>query len=461
MASLKLIKNTLIATPSGAAVGVDILIEGDRIARIAPEQVVSDAETIDGSGTLASPGFVDGHRHLWQTTLRGLLSDRVLADYYRRVRVGFSTVYTPDDVYLAIYAGAIDSLQDGVTCVLDHCHIMSSPAHADAAVSALKDSGIRGVLCYGFYDSPVRQPVFLSAADRHRDFARVRKHLVPHDDGRVTLGVALTEHWLVEPEVTSTEIRVARELGASRITLHVGSNPAITDLARYRATGCFGPDVTYSHCNSCQDEFFDFAKHTGAGIVATPETELGMGMGFPVTNKATERGIPFGLGADIVSFANGDMLVAARLALQTARMLHCLPSVSEGRMSESSGYAAAEALHWITAGGAAAIGLGHKTGDLKAGLKADIVLTSTKRLSMSPLPDAATALVMHASGRDVDTVIVDGDVRVLRGKVIGVDLDSLQARLSRSREGILSRMRQTNTSQASTTQVYESLIRGA
>lgn len=455
-----LIRDALIATGPYANRRADILLDGQRIVEIAPHIHAPAADLIDASDSIAAPGFIDGHRHLWQTTMRGVLANKVLADYYRRVRVGFATTYTPEDAYWGVYAGALDALSDGVTCVLDHCHIINSPAHTDAVVQALRDAGIRALLCYGFYESPVQAPSFLSRHQRYDDLRRVRLSLDSSAGGLITLGAALTESWLVPAETTSDEIRTAKDLGIARITLHVGSNPAPTDVDRMRRTGCFGPEFTYSHCNTSESDFFDFVAQRGGGIVATPETEMGMGMGFPVTEKATDAGIPFGLGADIVSFASGDMLMAARLALQTTRMLHCLPDANAGRMAESSRFTTEDALRWITTEGAKAIGVDRVTGVLDAGMSADIVLVHAKQLQLTPLPDVATALVLHANCRDVHTVIVDGKVRKKNGQLVGVQVEAVRSRLEKSQQDILSRVNRSESSLSWTSQTYEALIRG-
>jgi cytosine/adenosine deaminase-related metal-dependent hydrolase len=206
--------------------------------------------------------------------------------------------------------------------------------------------------------------------------------------------------------------------------------------------------------------FFKFAADTGGAIVATPETELGMGMGFPATNQALAENVRFGLGVDIVSYGNGDMITNARLALQTARALHCQPDVLAGRMPQSAGYTTTDALHWATTGGADAIGLGGKTGTIEPGKRADIVLVRTDRLNISPLCDPATAIVMHARAADIDTVMVDGEVRVSGGEPVGVDIPQLMAKLERCKENILARVAKARAEKSDMSRAYEALIAG-
>ena len=82
-------------------VGCDVLVgdPGDgRLAAIGDEAV--DAERIDATGTLVIPGFVDTHRHVWQTAIRGICADWTLLDYFLGIRVNSSGVFTPEDVYV-------------------------------------------------------------------------------------------------------------------------------------------------------------------------------------------------------------------------------------------------------------------------------------------------------------------------------------------------------------------------
>ena len=45
-------------------------------------------------------------------------------------------------------------IESQITYLVDHSHIINSPAHADAAIKGLKDSRIRGIFCYGMWPNP-------------------------------------------------------------------------------------------------------------------------------------------------------------------------------------------------------------------------------------------------------------------------------------------------------------------
>lgn len=60
----------------------DILIQGDRISKIEPEiEPPSDADIIDCTDKLISPGFIDTHHHVWQAPLKGLFADCTFSQY--------------------------------------------------------------------------------------------------------------------------------------------------------------------------------------------------------------------------------------------------------------------------------------------------------------------------------------------------------------------------------------------
>jgi cytosine/adenosine deaminase-related metal-dependent hydrolase len=318
-----LIKNVFLADPDSAPQSVarptDILIRDGRVAAIEPDIALEESvETIQGDGAIAVAGMVDSHRHIWQTAIRGVAADWSLADYVREIRVGYATSYSPEHVYLANYAGALEALDTGVTTVCDFSHIMNSPAHAEAAIQGLTDAGIRGTFCYGFYDVPIKDRAFNSHADRLRHAEDVAQNFRTRAGGLLRFGIALTEFGLVGPEVTDREIDLARRHDAL-ITLHVGTFGSPHGIGDLAGRGKLGPDMLHVHANLCDDSELEQLVASGGGLSITPETEMQMGMGFPVTNRLLEVGGMPSFGVDIASECGGDMLTQMRLALQTAR----------------------------------------------------------------------------------------------------------------------------------------------
>src|SRR5437660_12250197 len=84
----------------------DVLIEGNIIKKIAPSITAHPGtKTIDCTGKIVSPGFIDTHYHVWQRRLKGRFSDDTLLYYMPNgILQGFS--YTPEDIFCRQLGGS-------------------------------------------------------------------------------------------------------------------------------------------------------------------------------------------------------------------------------------------------------------------------------------------------------------------------------------------------------------------
>lgn len=98
--------------------------------------------------------------------MRGICADMTLIDYMNTVRLAISPNYQPRDVYIGNKLGALEAINAGVTTILDFSHCNNTPEHSDAAVTGLRDSGIRALFSYGFFDSSPETSVFKSHDER-------------------------------------------------------------------------------------------------------------------------------------------------------------------------------------------------------------------------------------------------------------------------------------------------------
>lgn len=146
-----------------------------------------DYEVVDITGKILTPGFVDTHRHGWQTALKTMASNTTLVEYFFRYSEFQSGAYfTADDVYLGQLVGLYEALNAGVTTTLDHAHHTWSNATAEAGLQASIDSGARVFWAYGFHNVP---NVGLTIADQIPHFRAVAEAR-PFDGSPTELGVA-------------------------------------------------------------------------------------------------------------------------------------------------------------------------------------------------------------------------------------------------------------------------------
>ena len=426
----------------------DLLIEDDVIREVSPSIDIGTFEAIevvDASNMIVMPGFVDCHRHMWQTQLRAITADWSLFDYSARIRSVYSSFYEPEDAYLGCYAGFLEAINAGTTTIVDHAHIMNSSDHADEVVRAFRDSGMRGILCYGLFNNPrpentVGISVFETPQWMLDDVRRVRKEHFASDKGRVSMGLALTETEWFPSELARREIEFAREMGAKRISIHAGM-AALSRHTRYverlDRLGLMDSDLLFVHGSSLSDNDLRCIAEHGAAVVSTPETELQMGMGFPVLSRVMAGGGRPALGIDIVSNNSADMFTQIRLNLQVQRAIENDSLGKKGMMPRNIRLKARDLLEIATIGGAGAIGLDSTVGSLAPGKQADLIMVRADTVNMIPVNDPAAAVVMCANVGDVDTVMIGGTIRKRNGRLTGVDWPLVSRKLVASRDRII------------------------
>lgn len=404
----------------------DVLVEGGRIARIGTDIPAAGTEIVDATHGVVIPGLVDTHRHTWQTPLRGVCGDMSILEYFMSVRWYLGGAFSPEDVYVGVLAGALEMVDAGITQVLDFSHCMNSPQHADAAFAGIRDSGIRAVFGYGFNEVPLEDPAFTSHDQRIADFHRIATSYFPDPSGLLTLGVSLSDYTQVGIEILEKEIRAAREHGA-RITLHPGaftSRRTFDSITQLHDRGLIGDDMVFVHCNPASEAELGYLAEAGAHVSMTPETEMQMSMGFPVTNRILRLGMRPTVGVDVTSDGSGDLFFPMRLALQTARAQANQESLDRGVTNEHLALSCRDALRFATENGAIALGSSDRTGRLAEGMAADVVVLRSRSYELDPVIDPFTSAVLHANAGSVDTVLIDGTLRKRGGVSVDAEHDA-------------------------------------
>lgn len=403
---------------------VDLLIVDGKIAAIGTELPRENVdELLDASGTVVIPGFVDTHHHLWETNLRGMSAGWDIVDFSWGIRFHHSAIQSAQDIYAGTYAGALTALDAGITTVLDFSHAINSPEHAREGIRAVQDAGLRSIFAYGLAAAPDGSADFATPAARHDDLRSLRTEYSSWADASslVTLAVAVNDIGGVPWEQTKAEYELARELDLL-LTAHTNSTwspqraPEISWLQR---EGLLGRNQVHAHMNTSSAHELDLVADAGAGIASTPETELQMGMGFPIFASAAQRGIAVGLGTDIQANNAADSFTQMRLAMhaESARSNQPLLDALGTGALHGVEVTPAEMLHHATLGGAEVLGLDGITGSIELGKAADLVLVRYDQLHQRPLLDMMSMLVLHSRVSDVETVLVAGNVRKREGRL--------------------------------------------
>jgi 5-methylthioadenosine/S-adenosylhomocysteine deaminase len=399
----------------------DVLVEDGRIRAVAERIDAPDAEVLDATGMLVLPGFVDSHRHTWQAVFRGIGADWTFREYGAAIHGTLRRHYRPEDVHVGTLLGRLEALHSGITTLLDWCHCADTPAHADAGLDALRGAPGRSVFCYGAgmgTDDPAVA-----------ELTRMRES-IPDDAGRVTMAVGLRGPQMTSMETAVADVATARDLGL-RVSLHLHVGPhgpqARRLVAGMHERGLLDDRTTVLHGNGLDDDELAMLADAGCSVSVSPDVELKMGFGWPMTGRLLDAGIRPTLSIDDCPTAGGDMFSTMRTALAVQRGL----DVAQGRPLTLT---SRDVLEFATVRGARALGL--DVGSITPGKQADLVLLRTDDLTLFPANHPVGAVVSAGHPGLVDTVLVAGEVVKRHGVLVDVDLDDLRERALRSRARI-------------------------
>ncbi|MET4783050.1 amidohydrolase family protein [Glaciihabitans sp. UYNi722] len=415
-----LVKGATVITVD-PAIGVlprgDILIDGDLIAQVGPAINESDAEIVDGTDWIVTPGFVDTHRHTWQSAIRHSYGDVDPLSYFREVLDGIGTRYAPEDVYAGTLLGAVSAVSAGTTTLFDWAHIQNSPAHSDASIRALTEAGIRAVFGHGWPLVNDGSWTDNSALHHPDDIHRIHR-MLDETRGLVSLAVAARGPEMASQEVWEGEVALAREMGI-RLSVHVGAyarNAEVHAVARYAERGLLGADLTFVHCNNLANRELDLIADSGATVSLGPHCELNsQGVGDIPLDRLLARGVRPSLSGDTETKCSGDMFTQMRVLFGYYRSW---VGGHHSEVAEPYALKLADVLEFATLQGARALGMDDRIGSITPGKQADLVCIRASDLNIAPVSDPVAAVVLGAHEGNVDTVFIGGQYRKRAGRMV-------------------------------------------
>lgn len=417
----------------GDFASADILVEDGAILAVGPSLDGRGAEAIDGAGMIALPGIIDAHTCLWQTVLRGTVPDLWPGGYYSKF-LPLRSRFTAEDNFNAAWIGGFEMLSYGTTTVVDYCHDIRSPAFAPASLAALKETGIRHLFQYSFM--PVVPDEFTGPRDRLADGRRVYDAF--HDPKSLTT-VGFGVESIGAPGL-GEQLAFARGLKAPSC-IHVNEAGTIDKLA---ALGLLGPDLLVIHGNLLSNPELERMAIAGMPLCFTPTADT-QGTPADVVRRAIERGVDVVFGCDIPCTVASDTLGQLRVMFNVqgyldGAMERSFSTVLGRRPTARPGLpllTPRKLIETATITAARVLGLADRIGSLTPGKRADIVLIAKGPFGDSVVDDASAHVLLQTSPRDIDTVLVDGEVRMKSGILQGFDAQRAAKMVANSRKRIL------------------------
>jgi len=445
---------------AGALADAAILIRDGKIAEVgvATDPATIDPRALEIGGELywIIPGLVNAHSHG-----RGLgwfrlgAADDALEPWICQILAQPGLNPYLDTVYQNLRLIAA-----GVTTVL-HSHYPRNPADAgetEATLRAYTDTGLRVGFAaslftrnfFSYDDTAFLKILPVSLRERaarlgradattaDRFFAEVRRLTERYSVGGRGAPAVRILHGPVAPQwVTPEELarcrREADELGGG-VHMHLLETPYqsawawreygrpwAVELARQ---GILGSNVSLAHAVWTDDADLSCMAEHGVTVCHNPSSNLRLKNGLAPVARMRARGIRVALGGDnSILGGEEDMLAEMRLCAN----LHRQPGF------EAAAPRAEEVLAMATVAGAHAAGFGDTIGRITVGAAADLVLLRHERIThpfLAPESSLIDALLHVASARDVETVIIGGEIVYHAGHWHNFDLKQVEAELA-------------------------------
>ena len=422
-------------------VGGAVAVAGDVIAAVGSSTELSgrypEAEVIDATGCVVTPGMVNAHQHLTGDPLiRSCIPDLLPpgASIFEW-SVPAHGAHTGDDDELSAVLCSVENLANGVTTVVE----AGTVANPHRAAAGMRRAGIRGTM--GTWGWDIEQGPFTAPATEVLE--RQREVVDALGSGGLIEGwVTLVGHDLASDELLAGAAELARDRGTG-LTMHM--SPTSSDPERYLARtgrrplvhldglGVLGPHLLVAHGVWLDDSEVELVLETSTAIAYCPWAYLRLGQGVAGRGRhaeIVERGGRVALGCDASNAGDStDILRVAALAAGLARDTRVDPER----------FGAHTAFELATIDGAAAIGMDDRIGSLEAGKQADIVVHETSSVAWNPRGETVLQLVWGSDGRSVRDVVVAGRPVVRHGACVTVDVAALHAEAAEAQSSLLAR----------------------
>jgi 5-methylthioadenosine/S-adenosylhomocysteine deaminase len=402
-----------------------VAVRGDSIVAVGLEDEIKSeyaaGETFDCKGKVLMPGLINAHTHVPMTLLRGLADDLRLdvwlMGYVMPVEREF---VSPDFVKLGTLLACAEQIRSGITTFNDMYYFEEDVAQATA------EAGMRAVC-----GQTVMKFSTPDAASFEDSLAMARE-FIQKWKGHPLIIPAVAPHapYTCTAEILRATAELAKEFD---VPLHthlsetafevenMRSEQGIPVIPYVKKQGLFEAKVIAAHCVHIDVGEIRTLMHAGAGISHNPSSNLKLASGFAPVMKMLETGLNVGIGTDGPASNNDlDMFEEVRLAAFVAKAV----------TNDPTSLPASQALLMATRLGAQALHIGHLTGSVETGKRADLILVDVSPLHNSPSfkrgADNAYAQIVYAGkSTDVSDVMVNGKWLMRAHQLLTLNEDGL------------------------------------
>ena len=404
-----------------------VAVKGDSIIAVGNEDDIkkeySAQESIDCNRKILMPGLINAHTHVPMTLLRGLADDLRLDVWLMGYMMPVEREFvSPEFVRLGTLLACAEQIRSGVTTFNDMYYFEEHVAKAAA------DAGVRAVCGQTVMKFPAPD------AASYEDSLQMAREFIERwkDHPLIVPAVAPHAPYTCTAEILRATADLAKEFD---VPLHthlaetafevenMRNENGIPVIPYVKKQGLFEAKVIAAHCVHVDTGEIRTLMHARAGIAHNPSSNLKLASGFAPVIKMLEAGLNVGIGTDGPASNNDlDMFEEVRLAAFIAKAV----------TNDPTSLPAPWALLMATRLGAQALHIGHLTGSIEAGKRADLILVDVSPVHNSPsfkrAADNAYSQIVYASkSTDVSDVMVNGKWLMREHQLLTLKEDELLA----------------------------------
>lgn len=409
-----------------------VAVRGDTIvavgSRVELEAKYTAAHTIDATGKLVLPGFINGHTHVPMTLFRGLHDDVTLNDWlYKYIFPAEAKNVNEEFVRWGTRLAAAEQIRGGVTTFADMYYF------EDAVAEETKAAGMRGVLGETFIDFPA--PDNKSEAEMLAYTERFLKKW--QGDPLIHAAVAPHSIYTCSKKTLQDAAALARTYHAP-ILIHTAEmkkewedsqkQNGMSPVQYLDKIGLLGPDVVSAHCIFVDAADEKTLAQKQVGCVHNPSSNMMIASGVSPVAELRAAGVAVGLGTDGPAGSNNDLdlMEEMDLAAKLAKITKMDPLALNAKA----------VVEMATIDGARALHLEKEIGSLEPGKKADLILISLDEPNAVPMYDIYAQLAYALKGSDVETVVIGGRIVMRDGKLLTVNAEEAMAKARQYKKSI-------------------------
>ena len=398
----------------------DVRIDGNRFARIAPQQTPEGAEVLEAKGLAMLPSFVNMHTHAAMTLMRSYADDLELHEWLSEHIWPLEAQLVEEDIYHGARLACLEMIKSGTTCFNDMYW------HLNGTVRAVEEMGLRAVLAPVLIDfcddlKAVGQRELMTRlyARMSQSSDRIQFSMGPHALYTVSEASLRWSKQFADENGLIMHIHVAetRKEVDDCLLLH-GMHP----VEWLEKIGVLGPNVIAAHVIHVTPKEIEILARREVKVVHNPVSNMKLVSGSFRYASMAAAGVNVSLGTDGCSSNNNlDMMEEMKIAALHAKLVEGDPTALSAKT----------AFEMATVRGARALNL--ECGEIVEGKLADCILVDLSNHRLAPGYNLIDDMVYSADSSCIDSVICDGRILMRGGKVDGEEEIVAEARVYAAR----------------------------